>query len=250
MKPNVLFGLIVVAGAAAGGALWFHHHHGSVTPEPLAAVATPPAPSPDAPLPKVQDSDAKLRSLLDGVTPEGRFHDWLSADDLLRRWVGATDQIARDVSPRGELPFLRPDRPFKTVRKADGLEMSPRNYTRFDAVGNVAGSIDGRKLATVYRALHPLLESAYRQLGYAGQSIDGVTARALQRLSDAPVANRPPLLQPSKGLYVFADAALESRGPVEKALLRMGPRNTHLVQQAAREIAAALGMPLQAQAMQ
>ena len=38
----------------------------------------------------------------------------------------------------------------------------------------------------------------------------------------------------------------ESLGPVEKHLLRMGPRNTKLIQSKAREIAAALDLRLAA----
>ena len=45
---------------------------------------------------------------------------------------------------------------------------------------------------------------------------------------------------PKGALYRFADEKLESQGAIEKHLLRMGPRNTRLIQQKAREIAAAL----------
>jgi hypothetical protein len=43
-------------------------------------------------------------------------------------------------------------------------------------------------------------------------------------------------------LWQFADEKLESQGPVEKHLLRMGPRNTKLIQAKAREIAQALDL--------
>jgi hypothetical protein len=41
-------------------------------------------------------------------------------------------------------------------------------------------------------------------------------------------------------LYLFADPALEALGPVEKQLLRMGPRNARLVKQQAVALLAAL----------
>jgi len=42
--------------------------------------------------------------------------------------------------------------------------------------------------------------------------------------------------------FGFEDARLEALGPVEKLLLRMGPKNTKVIQNKAREIAAALDL--------
>lgn len=242
-----LLGWVLGAGLAAafGAMVWLRGPEAPRAEAPPPAVAGADGPRADVPLPQTGDSDAQLRAQLGKVTPTSRFHDWLSAADLLRRWVAATDEIAADVSPRAELPFLQPDRPFKVAQTWRGTEISPVAYERFDAVGNVAGSIDAQRFAEVYRSLHPLLESAYHQLGYPGGSFDAVTARALQRISDAPVRDRAPRLERAGSLYLFADTSLESLGPVEKALLRMGPRNTRLVQQSAHDIATALGLPLQ-----
>jgi hypothetical protein len=44
----------------------------------------------------------------------------------------------------------------------------------------------------------------------------------------------------SEGLYAYADPALEALGPVEKHLLRMGPRNARLVQGKAKALREAL----------
>jgi len=47
---------------------------------------------------------------------------------------------------------------------------------------------------------------------------------------------------PAKGGgYLFADPRLEELGPVEKHLLRLGPRNALLVQEKARQLLAELG---------
>jgi len=44
-------------------------------------------------------------------------------------------------------------------------------------------------------------------------------------------------------LYVLADPALEALGPVEKHLLRMGPRNARLVKEKAAALQRALALP-------
>ncbi len=250
-KPRVpkavwTIGLTLIVAAAA--LYWFQIRvrPGEAPQPPVTVTSAPahPAPPPDVPLPSGQDSDTQLRAELAEVSPMSEFKTWLAADGLLVRWVTVTDQIARDTSPRAQVPFLVPDKPFEAAPEGDAYVLSSRGHVRYDLFAKVARSIDAQKFAAVYRVLHPFLQTAYHQLGYPSRSIDDATKDALQRLSDAPVRERPPQLAKSGSLYVFTDAALESLGPVEKALLRMGPENTRLIQQEARELAPALGFTL------
>ena len=98
----------------------------------------------------------------------------------------------------------------------------------------------------MYRNLKPAVEFAYRALGYPDGSLDAATARALRRIEDAPVVDGEVELVPDRGLYLFADPKLEALTQVEKHLLRMGPRNTRLVQAKARQIREALAFPAEA----
>ncbi len=81
-------------------------------------------------------------------------------------------------------------------------------------------------------------------LGYPGKPLDRVTSRALRRIADAPVREEV-RVRKAGSLFVYEDPALEALGPVEKQFLRMGPRNTQLLKDQARQIASALGMSLQ-----
>jgi hypothetical protein len=115
--------------------------------------------------------------------------------------------------------------------------------TRYDDVVAVIGSLDAKGVAQVFHQMHPLLETAYHKLGYPDRKFDAVVAKALQRIVNAPVVEKPPRLVP-KGAnnYAFADEKLEALGPVEKLLLRMGPKNTRTIQAKAKEIASALDL--------
>lgn len=240
----------LVAAATGAYFLWRRLTPPPPPPAPIASAAPAPAPAakpvppPDVPVPPVTDSDTQLRDQLAGLSPLSAFKNWLAADGLLVRWVTVTDQIARDTSPRAQVPFLAPDQPFPATPVGDDYLLSARGHVRFDLLAKVARSIDPQKFAAVYRAVHPLLQTAYHQLGYPDRSIDEATQEALQRLSDAPIRERPPKIIRSGPLFVFADQSLESLGPVEKALLRMGPDNTRLLQEEARDLAAALGFTL------
>jgi len=233
--------------AASGGAALVATH--ALRKKPAPAIQVPqavgqPARPADVALPNSTESDARLRDTLSGLTPRELFHHWLENDHLLDRLVVITVNLAEDQNPKRELSFLQPTRPFKTA--GDGTEtiISPHSYARYDAFANVISSLDNRRVATAYRTLHPLLESAYHALGYPGRPLDAVVASALQRIVNAPVREEVAVRRVGP-LWLYRDSQLESLGPVEKQLLRMGPRNTRLLQEEAREIAGELGFHLQ-----
>lgn len=211
------------------------------SPYPPPQVKTTPAPA-DVPLPPVADSDARMRGDLSSASPRPEWAKWLSQSDLLERAAVVLDNLAEDASPRKQLEFLAPQGNFRIIEKKALPTIDPRSYQRYDAVADVIGSLDAKVFAQAVRALHPLLEAAYHRLGYPDRKLDDVTQKALQRIIDAPVVEGPIQLEPKGAVYKFAYDQLEAAGPVEKHLLRMGPRNTKIIQDKARQIAAALDL--------
>jgi hypothetical protein len=223
---------LIVAGAAAlavaAAAVWYLRRPAS-PPPPAPAETAAPKPA-DAPLPPAEKSDAQLRKDLASLSPMPEWARWLAASDLLDRFVVVVDNVAEDVNPRKQVDFIK-----LAPQKSEKLDP-----TRYDLIALVIASVDAKGLAQVVRDLHPLLESAYHKLGYPDRSFDQVAAKALQRIVDAPVVEKTPALVPKGANFAYADPKLEALGPVEKLLVRMGPRNTKLMQDKAREIAAAL----------
>jgi hypothetical protein len=167
----------------------------------------------------------------------------VTASDLAERWAAVTDNVARGESPAPHLPFLRPATPFSATERGDVTVIAPASYGRYDAFGDLVASVDAAAFARAYRALHGALEAAHRALGGPGGSIDRATGRALHRILAAPVRWGEVAVVDEGGLFVYEDPSLERLGEVEKHLLRMGPRNTRLVQAKAQEIAEALALP-------
>jgi hypothetical protein len=223
---------LIVAGAAAlavaAAAVWYLRRP-AAPPPPAPGEAAAPKPT-DAPLPPAEKTDAQMRKDLASLSPMPEWARWLAASDLLDRFVVVVDNVAEDVNPRKQLDFIK-----LAPQRAEKLDP-----TRYDLIALVIASVDSKGLAQVVRDLHPLLESAYHKLGYPDRSFDQVAAKALQRIVDAPVVEKTPGLVPKGANFAFADEKLEALGPVEKLLVRMGPRNTKLIQNKAREIAAAL----------
>jgi len=222
-------GVAVMAAALAGAA--FLYLRRPAKPPPAAPAPPPVAKTADAPLPPPEQSDTQMRRDLGSLSARPEWQKWLAATDLLDRFVVVVDNVAEDVNPRKQLDFI-------PVQRQSSQKLDP---SRYDVIADVIASIDAKGAAQVVRDLHPLLESAYHKLGYPDRKFDQVATKALQRIVSAPVVEKPGALVPKGGEnFAWADPKLEALGPVEKLLVRMGPRNTRLIQAKAREIAAAL----------
>ena len=239
--PWVILVLLGVA-AVVGGVWWLRTRQSPFAegPSPRPS-ATPSAPS-AATGPAVDE--AGQRTLLEAVSAHAAWRRLLAEGELVRRWAVVTENVAEGTVPRKVLASLAPAGRFAVVHRGGATFIDSASYHRYDAVADAVASVDVAALATAYRALRPMLEGAYRALGYPEGSIDRVMARALARLERAPVREGEVAVVEGKGaIFAYADPALESLPDVERQMLRMGARNERIVQAKAREIAAALALP-------
>jgi hypothetical protein len=246
--PLLPWVLVTVAALAAGGALWLWRGRGAEpsAASPAAQPATPAAPAPEvAPAPDAATpaSPADVRALLDGASAAPAWRRWLAEGDLVERLAATIENVALGESPRTHLAFLKPAGAFQVLERGGRSVIAPESYVRYDAVGDVAASLDAGALARVWRALHPALEAAFHALGYPRGALDATAAKALGRLAAAPAVDGDVAVVDEGGVWLYDDPALERLPEAEKHLLRMGPRNARLVQEKARELLGALGLP-------
>jgi DUF3014 family protein len=212
-------------------------------------TAAPPLPEPATPapeepvLPPLAESDPVVRELAARLSSQPRLTAALATPDVIRRFVAAVDNVADGEVPRVQLPALAPTGEFRVEERPDGTWIDPRSYARYDGVGDLVGSIDAAGSAELYHRLAPLLDTAYGELGYPDRRFDDRLRAALVRLLGTPLLEGRVAVTPRVLTWRFADPALERLSPVQKQLVRLGPRNERLVQQKLREIAEALGIP-------
>jgi hypothetical protein len=238
--------VVVAVAVVGGGATWWWLHREAGPPPPMVT----PAPAAPAPAPGTAEAARpvpadRLRELLEAISVSAAFRGWLAQGDVVERWAVVTDNLAEGVSPRSRLRFLAPADGFTTARRGDRQVIAAASYARYDLFADVVGSVDVAAAVRAYRELHGVLEAAYRALGYPEGSLDRVTAAALKRLAAAPARDGEVFVE-SGGtgpgtIYFFSAPELERLGPVEKHLLRMGPRNTRIIQAKARQLDRALG---------
>lgn len=277
--PWVVFGLPLVAVALLGGWVYlrgsglveslslpslFGPEVGQTPPSappgaPGSVPASPPPASPHAemppaedevvppppePLPPLAESDSYAAGLARGLSSNPRLAAWLANGSVVRRFVAVVDNFADGESPKANIPFLAPEGDFKTATISGGrLVVDPRSYDRYDGVADAIASIDPHGAAEIYRRVRPLTDDAYRELGRNDRSFDDALAGAIRRVLAVPIVEGDVALVPRVISFGYADTRLQNLGPVEKQLLRMGPRNVRLVQERVRAIASELGIP-------
>lgn len=213
-------------------------------PEPEPEPAPPPEPEPEAPkfvLPLLNDSDALIRDGVVNLTRHEGINAWLGSNELVRKFVSFADGVSRGQVAKEPVRALTPQTAFTATQVSDSaFVMDARSYERYNGVANIVASIDARRAAEFYDLVRPLFQQAYEELGYGDQRFDDVVFRAVGRLLETPVIEDEIRLVRPVVMYEYEDEKLESLSPIQKQMLRMGPRNIRLLQGKLREVSAEL----------
>lgn len=258
-EPRKVLGLgvaIILVLAAAATVVWLVFLKKPAPPaEPQAPAveeAAVPAVEADAPaagallaFPSVplDGSDAAVREFAAALSSNPEFGRWLLTKDLVRKFVVIADNVANGLSPKPHIDFFAPRGSFRVAQTRQGTVLDESSYGRYDTVAAVAASLDAVAAARLYRAVKPLCQEAYRELGYPGVDFDDTLVRAMAELLGTPVVEGRIALEPKVLSYAMVDERLEGLSAAQKQLLRMGPKSVLVVQSKIREIAAALGVP-------
>jgi hypothetical protein len=215
-------------------------------PAPTATTSSPlpraPA-SPPVPLPALDDSDAFVRQLAAGLSSHPELGRWLARTALVRTLTAVVLNVADSETPRPHLEFLAPTQRFRASGRRGRIVPDPAAFAGYDLFGDAVGSVDAAAAAGAYRALEPLFEAAYRDLGHPEGGFADAINRAIAALLAVPTLKEDVLLVPHATGFRYADPKLEGLTAAQKQFLRIGPRNVALVQTKLRELAVALRQP-------
>ena len=258
-EPKKVRGLavaILVVLAAVAAVYYFATRK---KPEASAALQTPPAESvtpaggekatagglgePLAfPAVALGESDQAVREFAAALSTNPDFAKWLLTKDLILKFVVSVDNVANGLSPKPHIDFFSPSGQFRIVRTKEGTLVDEASYSRYDPVVGVIFSLDAVAAARLYRAVKPLLQDAYRDLGYPGVDFEDTLVRAMAELLETPVVEGSVVLEKKILSYAMTDETLEALSPAQKQLFRMGPKGVRAVHGKIRGLAAALGI--------
>ncbi|MBK6435051.1 MAG: DUF3014 domain-containing protein [Rhodanobacteraceae bacterium] len=263
-ERNPLARMLILAGVLVGigGGAWYVLQRPAVKPAAPAAVAVPIAPlvndvrtpqypveaimppvatMPTAPLPDLFDSDGYVRDALNALFAHPQLAQWLVSEHLLARFVAFIDALPnRKVSSQ-----LWPVKPatgsFFVQTEGDSTLIGPANSARYEAHAAALTGVDTAAAVALYVRLYPLLQQAYRELGYPQGHFNDRFVAVLDHLLAAPEPPAPvAVVRDDKGNWVYADADLESASAGHKLLMRMGAQHERAIKAKLREFRAAL----------
>jgi len=208
---------------------------------PVEAITPPSSTLPEAPLPELFDSDAYVRDALDALFKAPQLAQWLVSEHLAARFVAFIDALPnRKVSAQ-----LWPAKPasgaFFVQQDGATTVIGPANNARYEAHVAVLTGVDTRAAVALYLHLYPLLQQAYRELGYPQGHFNDRFVAVLDHLIAAPEPAAPvAVVLNDKGSWVYVDAPLESASAGQKFLIRLGPKHEAAVKAKLRELRSAL----------
>jgi hypothetical protein len=261
--PYIL-GAVALVALAGAGAWWWQQRAERDAPPPVpeaattstsVAAAVAPAPA-SAPIRHPLEAAAPAHALPEPVTVDGALThlfgrkavlSMFQLDDFPRRLVATVDNLGRGHASARLLPVNPPEGRFTVQESARELVISPDNGLRYTPYVLLLETVDLRQAVAAYRALYPLFQQAYEELGYPRSYFNDRLVDVIDHLlvtpePAGPLAVRLPEIkgpiQPERPwvLYQFADPALESLSAGQKLMLRIGPVNQRRVKAKLEEI--------------
>jgi hypothetical protein len=180
---------------------------------------------------------------------------FLQADDFPRRFAATVDSLAREHSPSRMWPVLPTPGRFLVEERAEGTVIAPENAARYTPLVLLAGTIDVPAAVRLYRRMYPLLQQAYRDLGFGERYLNDRVVEVIDVLLATPEAPESPRVQllPIRGpvpslqpwvRYQFEDPELEALGAGQKILVRIGPVNQRRLKSKLAELRKELTAPV------
>ena len=262
-ERNPLMRMLVIAGvvAAIAAGAWYllDRPPSRPAPPPLvpqvvapAATATAPqypveaieqalAPQPTDPLPDLFASDGYVLDALNALFAHPQLAQWLVPEHLIARFVAFVDALPnRKLSTN-----LWPAKPVSGkffVQEQDARNViGAANSARYDAHVAALTGVDTTAAVALYLRLYPLMQQAYRELGYPQGHFNDRFISVLDHLLAAPEPSAPVAVALNdKGAWEYVDAEIEAASSGQKFLVRMGTQHEAAVKAKLREFRAAL----------
>jgi len=246
----IFAGIVLGLGTVAGW-VWWSQPPGpfvssGVPPDRPAAVRPPAVESesavqypvnPAAPL-QAREIPSALTQLLGSAAARH-----LQTDDFPRRFVATVDNLARSHSPVLMWPVAPAPGRFTVEDGPDGSKIiASANAQRYANFVAFAASVDAAAAVRLYGRMYPVLQQAYRQLGFGERYLNDRVVQVIDHLLATPEPAGPlqVTLTEVKGpvastrpwvRYEFVDPNLKQMSAGQKILLRVGLANERRLKQ-------------------
>lgn len=204
-------------------------------PEPIAQVQPEPEPEPELDL-----SDGAIKTALLAVSKVPQVARLIVDDDLLRRFVVFSNNLANEEIVENHHLLHAPERPFRVYQQAGKEWIDAASYKRYSPYVDALESMSTEDLIALYQDYQPAIGEIYAEVGNPDDDFSSTLAAAIEHLLDTPEIPFPVEVYTDSVMYKFADQRIEELSAVQKQLLRTGPENMRRIKSKLRELKDAL----------
>ena len=204
----------------------------------ITVIAEPAAP----PKPSVTEetADDYARQIIDTVNGGKALTQFVAGDYIVERSVAIIDAMRRGEVPYKLLPVGRPSNTFPINDNGLRVTMDPAGFSRYDGFAQWVNSIDVTAVVGLMRDYDAIATKALAQMGVSDFDIQSALLAATTEILATPIVPSDVELMKQEANWVFIDPELEALSAVQKQLLRMGPANSAIIQQKARDLRGAV----------
>ncbi|MGB8436851.1 MAG: DUF3014 domain-containing protein, partial [Burkholderiales bacterium] len=202
-------------------------------------------------LPPLGESDKLVQETLLGLVGRDSLLSFLNVSGYIQRFVVTVDNLPHKRAPVRLWPVTPTPGRFVVAGAGDATSLSAENFKRYEPFVRLVEKVDTAKAVALYVRFYPLVQEAYRELGYpdkyfndrlievidhllATPDLAGPVRLTLPRVAESIKLDRPWVL------YEFADPELEARSAGQKMLIRMGFDNEARLKVKLRDLRAKL----------
>lgn len=207
------------------------------TPEPAETMPTETI-EPEAPV--LDISDAAVKTAVVALSEMPELARVLVDDDLLRRFVVFSNNLAENEVAESHRFLHVPDAGFRVYRQADKEWIDAASFKRYTVYAEALDSIEVENLMALYEEYKPALNEIYLEIGDPDDPFSERLLTAIDHLLDTPEIPVPVEVYSDSVMYKYRNERIEALSGPQKQLLRTGPENMRLIKAKLREIQASL----------
>ncbi|MCH1603204.1 MAG: DUF3014 domain-containing protein [Luminiphilus sp.] len=187
-----------------------------------------------------ETADAYAREIIESVNGGKALAQFVAGDYIVERAVAIIDALRRGEVPYKLLPVSRPSKPF--LISDDGLRvtMDPSSFNRYDVFAQWVNGIDVLAIVELLNEYEQIATEALSRMGVGDFDIRSAVLAATTEILATPIAPESAELMKREANWVYMDPELEALSSLQKQVLRMGPRNSEIIQAKARELRGAV----------
>ena len=194
------------------------------------------------PEPRVTEetADAYARETIESVNGGKALAQFVAGDYIVERAVAIVDAIRRGEVPYKLLPVGRPSKPFPITDDGLRVTMDPSGFSRYDVFAQWVNGIDVMAIVDLLNEYEQIATEALSRMGVGDFDIRSAVLAATTEILATPIAPESSELMKREANWVYMDPELEALSSLQKQVLRMGPRNSEIIQAKARELRGAV----------